>query len=449
MATQRSVNLNINTVTKKVTRTGDQVASRETVEFTISNLGGAAVADLKLEFSANRKLLAETSSFTLSGSDAVGTVDFETTNMVAFFNGATAPNTQKVNIALYDVSANSDQLINDTFEIQKDPYEDSFTSGTTNAVGTGNVGVSGATTADTFPYWEDTSRNLSAAGRVAETVLSGSAVILTYSKAVKDYVDSAISSLTSTVSSHWADTLKRAAGDFIASISEKTSVDADDRFLIEDSGASYAKKYLKGTNLPGINSMTASLTSVVVSGFTGFLSGVTANVQAMLAAIDAIVAADVPVDASGFSGNLSGTDDEVQTCMETIDAMSTGVEYYEYYADTYANFRDAVEGGAYVSVFLANGTITVTDDEVQPIVVHANCKLIHGESSGGAIIDADGTANTSIQAVLYGHDDLTVENIKIIGQTSGSGDYAFQGQISYRVGASAYSGDANKATKFN
>ena len=193
MATQRNVALSINTVTKKVTRTGDQVSSRETVEFTISNLGGAAVADLKLQFSANRKLLAETDSFTLSGSDAVGTVDFgQSTQMANFFAGTSAPNTRKVNIALYDVSANDDMLINDEFEIQRDPYEDSFATGTTQTIGTGNVGVSGATVLGSVPFWSDTLRNLDPTGYTVETALVGGSGALVRADAIKTYVDAQI-----------------------------------------------------------------------------------------------------------------------------------------------------------------------------------------------------------------------------------------------------------------
>ena len=94
-------------------------------------------------------------------------------------------------------------------------------------------------------------------------------------------------------------------------------------------------------------------------------------------------------------------------------------------ANNYVDLRNSLESGAYSTVFIPNGTYTITDNIARPLAPHANCKLIVGQSRDGVIINANALSN--ITEVLYMHINLTVESVTISGASQG---VMFQGHDS-------------------
>jgi hypothetical protein len=102
-------------------------------------------------------------------------------------------------------------------------------------------------------------------------------------------------------------------------------------------------------------------------------------------------------------------------------------------AGSYADLKQAMESGANTTLFIPNGTYTITDNIAHPLVPHANCKLIAGQSREGVNINANSLSN--ITAVLYGHPTLEVRSVGIINNSISSVNTAsFQGQMTEPTG---------------
>ncbi len=72
------------------------------------------------------------------------------------------------------------------------------------------------------------------------------------------------------------------------------------------------------------------------------------------------------------------------------------------------------ESGVYSTIKVI-GTYKCTDNEANPLVAHANVKLISGESRETTIWDFDGANNTSItDCIKCSSNDLIIENIKFL-----------------------------------
>ena len=125
----------------------------------------------------------------------------------------------------------------------------------------------------------------------------------------------------------------------------------------------------------------------------------------------------------------SGDWNDARTTLES-NSGDWGKLEYDYYvtSGSWSDLVLALESGTYATVFIPDATYTCTDDEATPLAVHANVKLIHGESAEGAIIDENCAVNTNITDFMTLPVDCVVKLLKCTNHGNGN-SAAFRGTV--------------------
>ncbi|MCK9520570.1 MAG: hypothetical protein M0R74_16325, partial [Dehalococcoidia bacterium] len=101
------------------------IAIREIVNITLVNIGTSSPADLILRIVRETNAYANAESFTASGTNAVGALDLNTTELVDAYKGLNPTASKQWSIAVWDTSQGS-LLVNDFINIQNNPYDESM-----------------------------------------------------------------------------------------------------------------------------------------------------------------------------------------------------------------------------------------------------------------------------------------------------------------------------------
>lgn len=127
-----AISLALNTSAKTVTRTGDEIAERETVNVTLTNTSGLSCnsSDLILGVSWKGQLMASIGTSTnLFSSTYTGTINLNTCELVNVMGNRQGNTPKTFKLFLWDTT-NNDLLVNDTIDIQNNPYTTGMSSPT-------------------------------------------------------------------------------------------------------------------------------------------------------------------------------------------------------------------------------------------------------------------------------------------------------------------------------
>lgn len=128
MASTTETTLTISISAKTATVSG-LVALRETATVILTGIGAATPSQLKMYLFKNGTQVASCETFTASGSDATGSINLNTAELVALFGNVRPNAKQEVTVTVWD-NTNSNLLCSDSFLIQQNPYSATMTAPT-------------------------------------------------------------------------------------------------------------------------------------------------------------------------------------------------------------------------------------------------------------------------------------------------------------------------------
>lgn len=113
--------ITVDVTSKEITIVGE-IAIREQVDVTITNLGTTTAANLTLRIKDRTgTTMAVEAGFTASGATAIGVLDLATTELVAYFASMGARATRTFKIGIWD-NVTNDLLANDNIRLMNNPF---------------------------------------------------------------------------------------------------------------------------------------------------------------------------------------------------------------------------------------------------------------------------------------------------------------------------------------